>query len=142
MPLEKIKPEFHDPSMYPDLNIISDSLKDSFPAYLELLKYLEVSNLEHEWKYYNDGKAWLCKISKKKNTVVWLSAWKGYFKTTVYIHIKYLNEFENIGIDTEKRAAILNSLDDRKNIPCTFDIRNIEGLHDLFTVMRFKSAYT
>jgi hypothetical protein len=141
MPLVPNKPEFHDPSVHPDLNIISDALNDSFPAYMELLKHLEMNNMEHEWKYYNDGKTWLCKISKKKNTVVWLSAWKGYFQTTAYIHIKYLKEFETIGIDTEKRESVLNSIEGRKNIPCTLDIRKTEDLHDLFTVMEFKNMH-
>ncbi|MFH1249912.1 MAG: DUF3788 family protein [bacterium] len=142
MPVETIKPEFHDPSMYADLNLISDALKDSFPAYMELCKHLEVHGYEHEWKYYNDGKTWLCKISKKKHTVVWLSAWKGYFKTTVYLQSKYLEEFGSVAIDKEKRESIILGINDRKNIPCTFDIRNIEDLHDLFTVMQFKSAHT
>ncbi|PKP08994.1 MAG: hypothetical protein CVU09_13085 [Bacteroidetes bacterium HGW-Bacteroidetes-4] len=37
-----------------------------------------------QWRYYNDGKAWLCKVSYKKKTVFWLSVWEAYFKVAFY----------------------------------------------------------
>lgn len=40
-----------------------------------------------EWRYYNDGKSWLCKLQntqKKPTTVCWLSIYKNYFKMTFY----------------------------------------------------------
>jgi hypothetical protein len=40
--------------------------------------------ISHEWRYYNDGKSWLCKVTKKKKTVCWVGVFDKHFKTTFY----------------------------------------------------------
>ena len=40
--------------------------------------------LNQEWRYYKDGKSWLMKVTKKKNTIFWLSVIKKKFKITFY----------------------------------------------------------
>lgn len=36
--------------------------------------------LSPEWRYYNDGKSWLCKMLSKKKNLFWLSIWEGCFR--------------------------------------------------------------
>jgi hypothetical protein len=37
-----------------------------------------------EWRYYNDGKSWLYKLTNKKKTVCWVSVYPRAFKTGFY----------------------------------------------------------
>jgi hypothetical protein len=37
-----------------------------------------------EWRYYNDGKSWLYKLTNKKKTVCWVSVWPKAFKIAFY----------------------------------------------------------
>lgn len=37
-----------------------------------------------QWRYYNDGKSWLLKVTKKKKTIFWLSVLKGTFRIAFY----------------------------------------------------------
>uniref|UniRef100_UPI00336BC98E DUF3788 family protein n=1 Tax=Pasteurella multocida TaxID=747 RepID=UPI00336BC98E len=48
--------------MYPTDEILKRILGKSFSVYLKLLRLYENYSLIPEWKYYKDGKAWLCKI--------------------------------------------------------------------------------
>lgn len=78
--------------------------KDQFPteeiifSHIGKTKALWCSLFEHinsaypdfngEWRYYNDGKSWLFKLQKKKQTIFWLSITKGSFRTTFYFPIR------------------------------------------------------
>jgi hypothetical protein len=42
-------------------------------------------DISEEWRYYNDGKSWLMKVTRKKKTVFWLSIIEGGFRTTFYV---------------------------------------------------------
>ncbi len=37
-----------------------------------------------QWRYYNDGKCWLLKITKKSKTIFWLSVLRESFRITFY----------------------------------------------------------
>ncbi|MDD1749310.1 MAG: DUF3788 domain-containing protein, partial [Methanothrix sp.] len=49
-------------------------------------KYLhaEHPDLNEEWRYYNDGKSWLMKVTQKSKTIFWLSVIKDAFRITFY----------------------------------------------------------
>jgi hypothetical protein len=58
----------------------------SYPAYQALMQEVNLPETpwQVQWRYYNDGKAWLCKVSYKKKTVFWLSVWEACFKVAFY----------------------------------------------------------
>ena len=39
-----------------------------------------------EWRYDNDGNAWLGKVVRKKKTVCWVSVWDRFFKDDLLLH--------------------------------------------------------
>ncbi len=49
-------------------------------------KYIHTNHPEfsEQWNYYNDGKRWLMKITRKSKTVFWLSVIKNSFQITFY----------------------------------------------------------
>jgi hypothetical protein len=80
------KPCLNDKSEYPDDKVLSRALGkakgvwDSFAAFLDE----SCPSISREWRYYNDGKSWLYKITKKKKTICWVSVYPDMFKTTFY----------------------------------------------------------
>jgi len=141
MPLASPKPEFRDAQVSPDTENLRATLQASFAAYERLVDYIAAHGLELGWKYYKDGSAWLCRIVKKKNTIAWLSAWRGYFMATVYISQKYAVELASVPVAPDTMRAMTAAGEGRKNIPCTFTIRTPQDLSELYAVMEFKMGH-
>jgi len=83
-------PILSDKSQFPTDEIIFSHLGKSKGLWDSLFQYLarEHPDFSHEWRYYHDGKSWLMKVQRKKNTVFWLAILEGSFRTTFYIHEK------------------------------------------------------
>ena len=130
--------ELKDASVYPDESVLEKVLGDSFPAYLELLKLYEANALVPEWRYYKDGKAWLCKVRQKDRTIVWMSAWRGYRQATVYFPARLVEEVCGLDIGEERKIRIRETRNTGASKPCVFEIRDSGALQDFEKVMRFK----
>jgi len=46
--------------------------------------HMDHPDISEQWRYYNDGKSWLMKVTRKAKTIFWLSIIKGSFRTTFY----------------------------------------------------------
>lgn len=71
---------------YPTDEILATYLGDAkkaWDAFIDMLKN-DFPEITYEWRYYNDGKSWLCKVTKKKKTVCWVGVFDKYFRTTFY----------------------------------------------------------
>ena len=95
---------------YPSDAVLARGLgdaKNGWDAFMEMLEK-EFPQISHEWRYYNDGKSWLFKVTKKKKTVCWVGVFDKLFKTTFYftdkaadliknskLNKKYKDQFEN-----------------------------------------------
>lgn len=130
--------QLKDESIFPDELVLKGVLGKSYNAFSKLLEIYNSNEMIYEWRYYKDGKAWLLKVQKKKKTIVWMSAWKGYMKATIYIHLKYLDDIYKLKISED----IKKNIEETKNIgklkPCTFEIRNQKILKEFSEVMNFK----
>ncbi len=132
--------ELTDENTFPDESVLRKVLGRSYNAYLTLLKLYDDNDLVHEWRYYMDGKAWLCKVQKKKRTIVWMSAWKGYMQAAVYFPVRYLEEIFSLGISDETKDRIRETKNVGKSKPCIFQIKNKKSIKDLEKVMKFKMS--
>jgi hypothetical protein len=130
--------ELTDESVYPDEDVLKRILGTSYSAYCRLLKLYDEYEMEYNWRYYKDGKAWLCKVQKKKKTIVWMSAWKGYMQATVYFPEKYFNEVYKLTISSEMLNKIKQTKKIGKSLPCIFEIRNTGVLDDIRKTIEFK----
>ncbi|NLM97950.1 MAG: DUF3788 family protein [Halanaerobiaceae bacterium] len=66
--------QLRDEDIYPDDKVLRSILGQSFEIYLDLLELFHKNEMSYEWLYYHDSKARLCKVQKKKKTIVWISA--------------------------------------------------------------------
>jgi hypothetical protein len=130
--------ELRDPNKYPDETVLQNILEDSYLAYKALLELYDSMGMVYEWKYYSDGKAWLCKVQKKKKTVIWMSAWKGYMQATIYIHDKDIEKFKSLDLRQEIKERIVSAKKVGKSLPVMFEIRDREVLKDIEKVALFK----
>lgn len=130
--------ELRDESIYPDESLLRAVLDSSFPAFQQLLSSFEKLDLSHEWRFYKDGKAWLCKVQKKKKTILWMSAWKGYFKATAYFPLRLLDTVLALELSEATKKNIEDTPNVGKSKPCTFEVHSPEILSELEKVMVLK----
>src|SRR5574337_395499 len=90
-----------EPGISPTKKVLENDLGKTYKVYKELMDTISGKNYEliPQWHYYNDGKAWLCKVQYKKKTVFWLSVWDKYFKITFYITEKNSKGIFELDID-------------------------------------------
>ena len=130
--------ELANPLIYPDNIQLKEVLKESYNTYCDLIKLYEAYELTPEWKYYKDGKAWLCKVQKGKRTIVWMSAWKGFMKATIYFPEKYIKGIYDLDISESEKEIIRKSNNVGKSKPCTYEIRNPSILKTFEKIMIYK----
>ena len=134
--------QLKDPQILPTGEVLAKAMGDSYPVFDKLIKTITnpAFGLVADWHYYNDGKAWLCKVVCKKKTVFWLSVWDGYFKTTFYFTEKnYSGIFEmeideNIKKDFNARNPI------GKLLPLSFEMKKKGQLPDLLKIIEYKKG--
>ena len=118
--------------------MLKNVLGPSFGAYEALLELFAQNGMTAEWRYYNDGKAWLCKVQRKKRTIVWMSAWKGFMKAVIYFPERYLTDIYGLDISDGSKDRFRNTKHVGKSKPCIFEIKDREILGDVSQVVQFK----
>ena len=75
-----------DKNQYPTEKVILSHIGKSKPLWNSLFDFIHKNHpdISEEWRYYNDGKSWLLKVTRKSKTVFWLSIFKSSFRTTFY----------------------------------------------------------
>lgn len=133
-------PVLTDKDVYPTDKVLESATVKVFPVLQNFFSSItsEKYLLEPEWKYYNDGKCWLCKISFKKKTVLWLSVWDGYFKTGFYFTDKTKAGIFELDIDEEIKESFRNAKLIGKLIPLTIEVRKMKQLKDVLAVIEYK----
>lgn len=132
-----------DANVFPSDEVLKDALGEG--VYRVIESFLgtvtgEGYGLNMEWRYYNDGKAWLGKLTLKKKTILWLSVWDGHFKTSFYFTEKHLEAIAALDISETIKENFSMAKTIGKLIPMVFVINNHESLIDLLKVIRFKMS--
>ena len=130
-----------DPDIFPSGEVLNDILGDAVYSVLEsFLGIVADEGLEPEWRYYNDGKAWLCKITNKKKTILWLSIWEGFFKTSFFFTEKHLEGVAALDISEKIKDNFSEAKPTGRLIPMIIDVREKDQIKDLPTIIRFKKS--
>lgn len=132
------KLELGNPDIYPDEGILRGVLGKSYGAYEALLALFAKNGMTHEWRFYFDGKAWLCKVQHKKRTIVWMSAWRGFMQATIYFPGKYIDDVYGLDLAPSTMKKIRETKNTGASKPCIFEIRDESALGDFSRVIQFK----
>jgi hypothetical protein len=127
-----------DKSVYPDDGILKAVLGRSYLAYCAMLELFDRHDMQHEWRYYMDGKSWLLKVQKKKQTIIWASAWEGFMRAAIYIPERLTESLYDLPIGEDTRERIRTTKNLGKSKPCIFEIRSQKVLKDMEKIMQFK----
>ncbi len=129
-----------DETIPPDDAVLEKVLGPSFQRYRQLIGLFETHGLTHEWRYYRDGKAWLCKVQKKTRTIVWMSAWPGFMKAAIYFPEKHTAGIFDLKLGEETKTRIRNTRNVGKSKPCMFEITENADLTELEAILIYKIA--
>ncbi|MFZ2286259.1 MAG: DUF3788 family protein [Bacteroidales bacterium] len=134
------KPLLNDPAVPPSPEVLQIALGSGYPAYEKTMAVItgEPYGLVPEWRYYNDGKAWLCKVVFKKKTVFWLSVWDGYFKAGFYFVERHCGGIPELDIDQNVKDALIASKPFGTLFPVALSIEKAEHIPDLLKIIEYK----
>ena len=129
-----------DPGIFPSKEVLKDVLGEVYPVLEALEARVTQGNfaLTLDWRYYNDGKSWLCKVCHKKKTVFWLSVWEGCFKTTFFFLERHVEGIAALDISEQIKEDFCRTKSVGKLLPMLFTIDRQEQLSDLLKVIEFK----
>ena len=128
-----------DPEIFPSKEVLENALGKVYNILEELETKLTQPEyaLVFHWKYYRDGKAWLCKVVHKKKTIFWLSVWEGYFKTGFYFLERHLEGIAALDIDENSFTMVK---DCGKMIPVIFNINKKKQIPALLKMVEYKKT--
>ena len=131
-----------DAEIVPSDKVLKDTLGDVYDLLESFLATItnEAYLLNIEWRYYNDGKAWLCKVQHKKKTILWLSVWEGFFKVSFFFTEKHLEAIAALDISEAIKTELASAKAIGRLIPMIFNINNASQLEELLTVVHFKKT--
>ena len=131
-----------DPDVIPVNEVLQPVLGETFPVYKNLIEIITSENyeLEPQWNYYIDGKAWLCKVTFKKKTVFWLSVWDQYFKVAFYFTEKHVPGIASLGLDAKIMEDFSNQKPIGKLLPLVITITSQDQLTETLRIVALKKA--
>ena len=140
-----------DPGIEPTGSVIADALGASYSAYMQFIEALNKHDVHIEWRYYNDGKAWLGKGlfqwttsrgTQKEMTVFWLSVWDGFFRVSLFIPEKAREDLRLLPLSGAVREMVDNAkqMGKLKFFPLLLDLHSDELFDDVFTIISFKKT--
>lgn len=127
------------PEQIPSEELFKELLNQPlFQTFNEIQKIIADFGLSAEWRYYNDGKSWLYKVTFKKNTIVWISLWEQFFKASFYFTEKTRNGIENLNIDNTIKTSFSKEKPMGKLIPLILTIQNVDELDNFKKITEYK----
>jgi hypothetical protein len=133
-------PCLHDPDVFPSDQVLADHLGRNAVLWDSLSSLIRTAHtaLSMDWKYYRDGKTWLCKVAKKKKVMCWVSIWPGMFKVTFYFGSKNDAAIGRARIAPPLKRAFLDQKGRTKFRPLTIDVRTKSALHDVRELLELR----
>ena len=131
-----------EPSVSPTRKALENALGRTLVVYEELMNTITAKkyDLVPAWRYYNDGKAWLCKVQYKKKTVFWLSVWDKYFKMTFYFTERNCKPIYELEIDESIKKNFAGNKPIGRFLPLSLNIAKKNQLQDAFKIIGYKKS--
>lgn len=132
----------NDEKQYPDDEVLARHLGKAKPAWDAFRTHVAAGFGESalEWRYYNDGKAWLCKLVHKKKTVCWVSVWDKFFKTAFYFTAKSDQDIDGLPIPVELKEQYRARATIGKLKPLVVEVRTKKALEPVSVLVKYKSG--
>lgn len=122
----------------PDETQLASIIGDRLKYWQQIMQHL-ASNYEHTsevWRFYNDGKCWLFRTLRKKETIFWCGVYDGGFRVTFYFSDKIAHLIEESDLPLEVREEFATAKKFSTTRPVTI---NVTSDTDVFVVFRLIS---
>ncbi len=122
------RPALNDADVFPDTTVLSRTLgpaKAAWDAFMDMLQENDPP-IAAEWRYYNDGKSWLCKVVQRKATLCWVAVWDKYFSVAAYLNARAEPLVRASSLHPAVKDSFLQS--DKKLRAITIEVRKIPDL--------------
>ena len=140
-----------DPNIEPTSEIIAAGLGVAYEPYSVFISELRNYGITlMDWRFYNDGKAWLSKGEYKWTTlrgankvkpIFWLSIWEGFFRISFFFSTSVQAELQDLPVSQKTKELIKNAKPMGKTmrfIPVIMDIKTTQQLGDVYNIAQFR----
>ena len=132
-------PVLSDRRQFPTDRVIASHLGKSRALWRSFFDALHTEHPEftEQWRYYNDGKSWLLKVSRKGKTIFWIKIIESSFRATAYFTDRAKVAIVSSPLPDSLKAQYLDpgKAGKLRGITITFrsgrDVRNARRLADL-----------
>jgi hypothetical protein len=100
-----------DKNQFPTEEIIYSHIGKTKPLWNSVFNFIHTNHpdISEEWRYYNDGKSWLLKVTRKSKTVFWLSIIEDSFRMTFYFTDKAKESISSSSISNKLKEQFVNA---------------------------------
>lgn len=141
------------PDIEPTDKVIAAGLGQANKTYVKFVDELKQYDIDlMQWRYYNDGNAWLTKGEYKWTTprgankvkpIFWLSIWEGFFKITFFFASSIQAGLLDLPISKDAKESIKNAKPMGKTmrfLPIVLDIKTDKQLDDVYALAEFRKT--
>ncbi len=149
--MEGKKQLFRDKNVKPTEQLIAESLGEGYTIYQRFVETIKNEGISlMDWRYYQDGKAWLSKGEYKWTTtrgtnkvkpIFWLSLWEGFFKVSFHFSEKVRTQLLSLPISEETKEAIYKAPTNgtkMKFFSVIFHVASDSPLNDIYQIAEFR----
>lgn len=128
-----------DKDQFPTEEVIFSHIGKTKTHWEALFNHIHANHTDfnEEWRYYNDGKSWLMKVTHKKKTIFWVTIVPKMFRITFYFGDKAEPAIMNCAIPDELKTNFKEGKRYGKIRGLTLVMnnkKNIEAAKELITV--------
>lgn len=136
------KPLLSDKDQFPNDEIIFLHLGESKKWWESIFTYIqsEYPDFSTEWRYYNDGKSWLMKVTRKSKTIFWLAVISGGFKITFYFGDKAEPAILESSLSADLKDAFQNGKRFGKIRAITQEVKGKNEIREIKTLIMLKMS--
>jgi hypothetical protein len=134
------RPLLNDPKEFPADQVLARCLgpaKGAWDAFMAMLRD-DYPLVAVEWRYYNDGKSWLCKVTRKTQTLAWVAAWENYFSTAFYLNARAEDLVRASSLDKALKDSFLHPDKETKFRAIRVEVRKKSDLAAVKEVLGIK----
>lgn len=133
-------PLLSDPKQFPDDKLLARLLGKAFPAWSAFQAMLRNSDprLAGEWRFYNDGKSWLFKVSRQATTTCWVAVWDKYFTVAFYLNTRAEELVRDSSLDNALKQGFLHPGQTNKFRSIRVEVRKKSDLNAVEELLEIK----
>ena len=132
-----------DPNVYPSDKVIYAHIGKTRPLWDSLFSHVQTSypTVTEEWRYYNDGKSWLLKVTQKAKTVCWVAVIEEGFRMTCYFPVRAEEAIQSSDLPADLKEQFSSGISYGKIRGITISFKEEKDVQAALKLFAFKMAF-